>query len=83
MKIAKEKGQNSVRYFTDWALPQLDVLLPETDEPIEVWTTLDTALQRSATQAIDSNVPKGAQGARSSAWTAMARCARWWAVPTM
>jgi penicillin-binding protein 1A len=63
VKIAKEKGQNSVRYFTDWALPQLDVLLPETDEPIEVWTTLDTGMQRTATQAIDSNVPKGAQGA--------------------
>jgi len=63
VKVAKEKGQNSVRYFTDWALPQLDVLLPETDEPIEVWTTLDTGMQRTATQAIDSNVPKGAQGA--------------------
>jgi penicillin-binding protein 1A len=63
VKIAKEKGQNSVRYFTDWALPQLDVLLPDTDEPIEVWTTLDTTMQRTATQAIDSNVPKGAQGA--------------------
>jgi len=63
VKIAKEKGQNSVRYFTDWALPQLDVLLPDTDEPIEVWTTLDTGMQRTATQAIDSNVPKGAQGA--------------------
>ncbi len=63
VKIAKERGQNSVRYFTDWALPQLDVLLPETDEPIEVWTTLDVGMQRAATQAIDSNVPKGAQGA--------------------
>jgi penicillin-binding protein 1A len=63
VKVAKEKGQNSVRYFTDWALPQLDVLLPDTDEPIEVWTTLDTGMQRTATQAIDSNVPKGAQGA--------------------
>ena len=63
VKIAKEKGQNSVRYFTDWALPQLDVLLPQTDEPIEVWTTLDPGMQRTATQAIDSNVPKGAQGA--------------------
>lgn len=63
VKIAKQKGQNSVRYFTDWALPQLDVLLPQTDEPIEVWTTLDPAMQRVATQAIDGNVPKGAQGA--------------------
>jgi penicillin-binding protein 1A len=63
VKIAKEKGQNSVRYFTDWALPQLDVLIPGSDEPIEVWTTLDVGMQRAATQAIDSRVPKGAQGA--------------------
>lgn len=63
VQVAKEKGQNSVRYFTDWALPQLDLLLPATNEPIEVWTTLDPAMQRAATQAIDANVPKGAQGA--------------------
>jgi penicillin-binding protein 1A len=63
VKIAKEKGQNSVRYFTDWALPQLDVLIPGSDEPIEVWTTLDVGMQRAATQAVDSRVPKGAQGA--------------------
>ncbi|EIZ77467.1 penicillin-binding protein 1A [Novosphingobium sp. Rr 2-17] len=61
--VAKEKGQNSVRYFTDWALPQLDTLLPDNKEPIEVWTTLDPAMQRAATQSIDANVPKGAQGA--------------------
>ncbi|MFC0205694.1 transglycosylase domain-containing protein [Novosphingobium soli] len=63
IKIAKEKGQNSVRYFTDWALPQLDMLLPENNEPIEVWTTLDTGMQDAATKAIDASVPKGAQGA--------------------
>ncbi|MCJ2183508.1 PBP1A family penicillin-binding protein [Novosphingobium sp. 1949] len=63
IKMAKESGQNSVRYFTDWALPQLDMLLPETTEPIEVWTTLDPKLQAAATKAVDSNVPKGAQGA--------------------
>ncbi|SFG31547.1 penicillin-binding protein 1A [Novosphingobium sp. CF614] len=63
VKIAKEKGQNSVRYFTDWTLPQLDTLLPETSEPIEVWTTLDPAMQKAATAAIDANVPKGTQGA--------------------
>ena len=63
VNIAREKGQNSVRYFTDWALPQLDMLLPQTTEPIEVWTTLDPAMQRAATAAVDSNVPKGAQGA--------------------
>jgi penicillin-binding protein 1A len=56
-------GQDSVRYFTDWALPQLDLLLPDADEPIEVWTTLDTEMQRAATVAIRANVPGGAQGA--------------------
>jgi penicillin-binding protein 1A len=61
--VAKEKGQNSVRYFTDWALPQLDMLLPENNEPIEVWTTLDPGMQDAATKAVDANAPKGAQGA--------------------
>ncbi|MEN9682259.1 MAG: hypothetical protein RLZZ427_10 [Pseudomonadota bacterium] len=63
VKFASEAGQNSVRYFTDWALPQLDLLLGETTEPIEVWTTLDPAMQRAATEAIQQNVPSGAQGA--------------------
>ncbi|WP_067735053.1 transglycosylase domain-containing protein [Novosphingobium naphthalenivorans] len=63
VKVAKEEGQNSVRYFTDWALPQLDLLLPETNEPIEVWTTLDPAMQKAATAAIDKNAPAGTQGA--------------------
>ena len=41
VKIKPEEGQNSVRYFTDWALPQLDLLLPyDSYEPIEVWTTI-------------------------------------------
>jgi len=61
--IAKEKSQNSVHYFTDWALPQLDLILPESTEPIEVWTTLDIGMQRAATAAIQANAPKGAQGA--------------------
>jgi penicillin-binding protein 1A len=61
--VAKEKGQNSVRYFTDWALPQLDMLLPENNEPIEVWTTLDPGMQDAATKAVDANAPTGAQGA--------------------
>ncbi|WP_164118433.1 PBP1A family penicillin-binding protein [Sphingorhabdus sp. Alg239-R122] len=63
VKLAPDKAQNSVRYFTDWALPQLDMLLPETDAPIEVWTTLDLRMQRAATAAIQANVPGGAQGA--------------------
>tara|TARA_R110002072_G_scaffold22383_13_gene78138 strand:- start:1496 stop:3724 length:2229 start_codon:yes stop_codon:yes gene_type:complete len=63
VNLKEETGQNSVRYFTDWALPQLDLLLPETFEPIEVWTTLDTGMQRAATASIQANTPEGAQGA--------------------
>jgi penicillin-binding protein 1A len=61
--LAAEQGQNSARYFTDWVLPQLDVLVPDNDQPIEVWTTLDPVAQRAATDAITAQVPKGAQGA--------------------
>jgi penicillin-binding protein 1A len=63
VKFAQEAGRNSVRYFTDWALPQLDLLLGDNSEPIEVWTTLDPALQNAATAAIQANAPGGAQGA--------------------
>ncbi|QIQ87093.1 transglycosylase domain-containing protein [Erythrobacter sp.] len=63
VKLKEQAGQNSVRYFTDWALPQLDILLPETFAPIEVWTTIDIGKQRAATAAIDANTPDGAQGA--------------------
>ena len=63
VELKQQSGQNSVRYFTDWALPQLDILLPETNAPLEVWTTLDTGMQRAATAAIDANSPDGAQGA--------------------
>ena len=63
VKLKEDRSQNSVRYFTDWALPQLDLLLPETFEPIEVWTTIDVGMQRTADAAIKSNTPDGAQGA--------------------
>ncbi|RDS77255.1 PBP1A family penicillin-binding protein [Alteriqipengyuania lutimaris] len=63
VRLKEESGQNSVRYFTDWALPQLDILLPNTLEPIEVWTTIDTGMQAAATAAVKSNAPSGAQGA--------------------
>ena len=68
VKLAQEVAQNSVRYFTDWALPQLDVLLPESRDPnnhetLEVWTTLDPKAQIAATAAMQAQVPKGAQGA--------------------
>ena len=64
VQLREEAGQNSMRYFTDWALPQLDLLLPgEDNEPLEVWTTLDVGMQRAATAAVQGNVPGGAQGA--------------------
>ncbi|WP_435416822.1 PBP1A family penicillin-binding protein [Parerythrobacter aurantius] len=63
VKLKAEPGQNSVRYFTDWALPQLEILLPETFEPIEVWTTIDVGMQRAAQASIEANTPGGAQGA--------------------
>ena len=52
-----------MRYFTDWALPQLDTLIDETNEPIDVWTTLDPGMQSAANRAINANTPRGAQGA--------------------
>jgi penicillin-binding protein 1A len=64
VKLHEDESQNSARYFTDWALPQLDLLLPSGNtEPIEVWTTLDPGMQRTASAAISANVPGGAQGA--------------------
>jgi penicillin-binding protein 1A len=63
VKLTAQKPQNSVRYFTDWALPQLDSLISERDKPIDVWTTIDLDMQRTATAAIQANAPRGAQGA--------------------
>ena len=63
VKMAKQQPQDSVRYFTDWVLPQLDGLIDETEKPIDVWTTLDLKMQRAATAAIAANAPRGAQGA--------------------
>jgi penicillin-binding protein 1A len=54
----------STRYFTDWILPQLDILIDqEVAEPIEVWSTIDVGAQNVAEQALRANVPTGAQGA--------------------
>ncbi|HEX4874535.1 MAG TPA: transglycosylase domain-containing protein, partial [Sphingorhabdus sp.] len=36
VQLAPEPKQDSVRYFTDWALPQLDNLIDETEKPIDV-----------------------------------------------
>ena len=63
VKLAPEPKQNSVRYFTDWALPQLELLIDETERPLEVWTTLDLNMQKAADAAVRANAPGGAQGA--------------------
>ena len=63
IKVQPAAKLNSARYFTDWALPQLDTLIDETKEPIDVWTTLDPRMQELADRAINGNVPAGAQGA--------------------
>jgi penicillin-binding protein 1A len=63
IKVQPAPKQNSVRYFTDWALPQLDMLIDETSEPIDVFTTLDPAMQAAANNAINGFTPAGAQGA--------------------
>ncbi|MDQ1157781.1 penicillin-binding protein 1A [Sphingomonas sp. SORGH_AS 950] len=63
LKLAPEPRQNSVRYFTDWALPQLDLLIDEQTAPLDVWTTLDLNMQRAADAAIRANAPEGTQGA--------------------
>ena len=63
IRLQPTTRQNSVRYFTDWVLPQLDTLIDETSEPIDVWTTLDPAMQAAADRAIAAHTPSGAQGA--------------------
>jgi penicillin-binding protein 1A len=63
VRIQQTTNQNSVRYFTDWALPQLDTLIDQTTDPIDVWTTLDPGMQVAADRAVRANAPNGAQGA--------------------
>ena len=63
VRIQQTTNNNSVRDFTDWALPQLDTLIDETSDPIDVWTTLDPNMQVTADRAIAANAPAGTQGA--------------------
>ena len=63
IRVQPAPKQNSARYFTDWALPQLDTLIDETTDPIDVWTTLDVRMQSAANRAINADTPRGAQGA--------------------
>ena len=55
--------QDSNRYFIDWVLPQLNTLIDESQAPLDVWTTIDPVMQRTAHAAINANTPRGAQGA--------------------
>lgn len=63
IELAPEPRRNSVRYFTDWALNRLDMLVEETRAPLDVWTTLDLDMQTRAVEAIRAHTPNGAQGA--------------------
>ncbi|WP_420142535.1 transglycosylase domain-containing protein [Sphingomonas sp.] len=63
VRFAPEPKQNSVRYFTDWALAQLDTVVDEQSAPLDVWTTLDLRMQRAADAAVRQNTPAGLQGA--------------------
>ncbi len=61
--LAIQPEQDSVRYFTDWALPQLEALIEEREKPIDVWTTIDLNMQRAAVASLRTHTPKGVQGA--------------------
>lgn len=61
--VRTPERSHSARYFVDWVLPQLDMLIDETVQPIDVWTTIDLDLQSAAHAAINADTPRGAQGA--------------------
>jgi len=63
VEMAPDKVQDSVRYFSDWVLPQLDTLVDDREQPLDVYTTIDLKLQRAAVAALRANAPGGAQGA--------------------
>jgi penicillin-binding protein 1A len=63
VNMAPDKVQDSVRYFTDWVLPQLDNLVDERNQPLDVYTTIDLKLQRAAVDSLRANAPNGLQGA--------------------
>jgi penicillin-binding protein 1A len=60
---APTRQANFTRYFTDWVLPQLDMMIDESVQPIDVWTTLDLNMQRAGVRAINAHAPGNAQGA--------------------
>ncbi len=62
LRFAAQPRENNVRYFTDWVLTQVESLTDESQQPIDVLTTLDPVLQKKAESAITRNVPHGLQG---------------------
>ena len=63
LRFASQAPQSGVRYFTDWALGEVEALTDEAVEPLTVTTTLDAAGQRAAEAAIAAESPAGTQGA--------------------
>lgn len=63
VSLAPQPRRNSVRYFTDWVLNQLDLLVDETRAPLDVWTTLDLDMQSRAVDSVRAHTPEGAQAA--------------------
>ena len=63
VRMTPEKPQDSVRYFTDWVMPQLETLVEDREQPLDVYTTLDLKMQRAATTALKANAAGGLQGA--------------------
>lgn len=63
VSLAPQPRRNSVRYFTDWTLNRLDLLIDETRAPIDVWTTLDLDMQSRAVDSVRAHTPEGAQAA--------------------
>jgi penicillin-binding protein 1A len=61
--VPSAESMSITRYFTDWVLPQLDLLVDETSAPLDVWTTIDPVMQRVAVASINAHAPRGAQGA--------------------
>ena len=62
LRFAAQAPQSGVRYFTDWALTQVEALTDESVEPLLVTTTLDPKGQHDAEAAIAAETPNGAQG---------------------
>lgn len=71
--LAMNTHKNSARYFTDWVTEQLPELMDTGSEDLEVFTTLDLAMQRIAERRAEEVMrSKGAQwGAQQIALVSM------------